>query len=149
MPTLEELGLRSFLTKNQDIRNLGISFFLVILIFKILQILFPIALWTEIFLNFGIGFVLFFLISNLNLKLYIIPNNIILFSILSSFLFAIYHVGLNYTSENLGFLLVSVIPFFISGLIFCHVRIKYGLIYSLALHSIFNFTIWILNLVFD
>lgn len=147
IPLLEELSFRAFLTKNNNIFYLGISFFLVFSFFKVVEILYKMNLWLDMGLTFILGYTIFYFVKKLNLKLNYLNYNFIISSFFSSIVFAIFHIGINYTSENILFLLISVLPFFFSGLVFCRVRIKLGLRYSLALHCLINFTGWILNLI--
>lgn len=59
--------------------------------------------------------------------------------VLMSFLFAIFHL-LNYDSKSLSFLsgLVVVVPYFISGLIYSHVRLNYNFRLVILIHMLFN-----------
>lgn len=59
--------------------------------------------------------------------------------VLMSFLFAIFHL-LNYDSKSLSVLnsLVVVIPYFISGLIYSHVRLNYNFRLVILIHMLFN-----------
>lgn len=147
LPLLEEFSFRSFLTSNPKIVTFGFSFFLVFLVFKILENYYTIHLWLDLVLNFILGFLLYYILSKLNFKFKFLNYKLVITSLVFSGVFAIFHMGINYTSESIVFLIISVVPFFLSGLVFCRIRIKFGLIYSIVLHSLINFTGWVLNLI--
>ncbi len=147
IPILEELSFRAFLTSNPKVVKLGISFFIVVLIFKILEYFADIGFWLDIGASFLFSSILFFLINENKIDLKLFTGNIIVLSIVSSFIFAFVHIGLNYSADSLIFLSISVIPYFFSGLIFCKVRTKFGLFYSIFLHSLVNATGLFLNLI--
>jgi hypothetical protein len=147
IPLLEELSFRAFLTKIHKFFYLGGSFFLVISFFKFLEIFYTLNLWIDIFLTFLLSIIIYYYIINKKIKLNYLNSNFIVSALLSSIIFAVFHIGINYVSESIIFLLISVLPFFFSGLIFCRVRIKLGFRYSLALHCLINFTGVLLNLL--
>jgi hypothetical protein len=146
IPILEELSFRAFLVKSEKDIYLGISFFLSFSLFKVLEIFYTVNLWLDIGLTLILGLMIYFFVIKIKLKLNYLNSNFIVCSVFSSIVFAIFHIGINYSSESIIFLLISVIPFFLTGLVFCRVRIEFGLLYAIALHCLINSTGWILNL---
>lgn len=145
LPLLEEFSFRSVLSKNTKAVTFGVSFFLVFLFFKILENYYTINLWLDLLLCFLIGFIFYFVLNKINFELKFLNSNLIITSFLFSGFFAIFHLGINYTSESILYLIISVLPFFLSGLVFSRLRIKFGLVYSIVLHSLINFTGWLLS----
>lgn len=147
IPVLEEFSFRAFLTGSPKVIKLGISFFVVVLVFKILEAFVQVGFWMDVGISFLLSFALFSLIDERKIDLDFFSENILSLSIASSLTFAFFHMGLNFSADNLMLLSVSVIPYFFSGLIFCRVRVKFGLIYSVLLHSIVNAFGLFLNLI--
>lgn len=145
-PVLEELGFRTFLSKNNKMFLLGVSFFIAICMVKIASVFFPITYLSGVIIKIGIGVLVFFIFTKFNLKSIFKNRDFYLYSIVSSLCFSVFHIGLNFSSNNFWYSLFSVFPFFISGMIYCRVRIDHGLIYSIVLHSLYNSIIILLNI---
>lgn len=147
LPFLEELSFRAVLSKNSNYIRLGFSFFIWFLFFKILEFYYDLNLWIDLGLNIILSLFLNYLLKIKDVEIKFLSKNLIISSVVFSAFFAIFHIGVYYDSNNLFHLLISVFPFFISGLVFCRVRIKFGLFYSILLHSLINFTGWFLSLI--
>jgi membrane protease YdiL (CAAX protease family) len=146
LPIFEELSFRAILTKNEKYIRIGLCFFIVIFISKILEYFIYINFWIDLFLSFFIGSILFVLTKSVYFNFIYFYQNRLVFLVISSLVFALFHLGLNYSSENLLILLISIIPFFFSGFILGLVTLKHGLTYSIGLHMLVNFTGLFLNL---
>lgn len=57
----------------------------------------------------------------------------------SSILFALWHIqALNINASNFVFLPFAILPYFILGLFYAYVRVRYGLIWSIIMHILNN-----------
>jgi membrane protease YdiL (CAAX protease family) len=146
VPIFEEFSFRAILTKNEKYIRIGLCFFIVIFISKILEHFIYINFWIDLFLSFSFGIILFLITKSVYFNFINFHQNRVAFLIISSIVFALFHLGLNYSSEGFLILLISIIPFFFSGLILGLVTLKHGLISSISLHSLLNFTGLLLNL---
>lgn len=146
LPILEEFSFRGNLTKNEKQIKIGISFLIIICISKILELFITINFWLDLFFCFIFGWFLALKIAKISLPLKLFYKNRLFFLIISSIVFALFHLGLNYNSSNLLFLLISIIPFFFSGFIFGIVVLRYGIFYSIGLHVLINITGLLINL---
>lgn len=90
----------------------------------------------DIFLSYKI-FPLFAFIGVLIAKIIFKISNQTILVILSSFAFSIAHISNYQETLSLSAILIAI-PFFINGIIYALVRIKYGLFYSILLHIFSN-----------
>lgn len=146
LPVMEEFSFRGILTNNEKQLRIGITLFFPVFVFKIFELIFDINIWIDLFLTLLIGRILYLKTKSISFSINLFYENKILFLIISSIIFALFHTGLNYEFSYNIFLLISIIPFFFSGLIFGLVTLKYGLTYSIVLHMLINFTALFLNL---
>lgn len=146
LPIIEEFSFRGILTNNEKQLRIGITLFFPVFVFKVLESNLYINIWIDFILTFAIGGIFYFKTKSISFSLESFHNNRISILVISSIIFALFHLGLNYESSNKIFLLISVIPFFFSGLVFGIVTLKYGIIHSIGLHMLTNFTALFLNL---
>lgn len=146
-PIIEEFGFRAFLTNDKNLERLGFSFFIIILIIEFINYFMMLNIWIYLIMVI-IGVSIIFINSKLiNCFTGIISKDILTYSILASLVFSFLHMGSNYSSDFIICLFFSVIPYFVNGLIYCRIRWKYGLVYSIILHVLHNFTVLLLNLI--
>jgi hypothetical protein len=147
-PFLEETGFRLFLTKfkiNYLITSTSLILGFLIVYFSSTflwrpksYLLFSLSSYIYLLIISGvIGFVLWLLRNNLKETKNFWDNNfgIIFYSV--AILFALFHfMSINFYGNNLLYAPIILLPFLVYGLSLGYIRIRLGLLYSIALHFI-------------
>jgi len=141
-PILEEFSFRSYINLKKKSILYSIIFLAVFIILAFLN--------KILILGYVLTLLLLFCITLLFIKEKLL-NSKFIFKILwifSAFIFALIHInGMEYTDKSLVIIILSIMPFFILGIGLGYARLKYGLIFSILIHIMFNLVGFLTSLV--
>ena len=142
VPILEEFSFRSYINLKRKSILYSISFLVVFIILAFLNEILILGYFLSLLLSFYLT--LLFLRENLLNSKYIFK----ILWLFSAFIFALVHLnGMEYSDKSLVLVLLSIMPFFILGIGLGHARLKYGLIFSILIHMMFNLVGFLISLI--
>lgn len=150
-PIFEEITFRLFLTKfRKNIAIISISMIWGVLLLEVMEE-FQLLFYFKDLLFFDLTMIFYVLCfgSPIYLLLKYVVNERFINSLWekyypyifysSSILFAFWHIqALNINASNIVFLPFAILPYFILGLFYAYVRVRYGLIWSIIMHILNN-----------
>lgn len=136
IPVIEELAYRLPLSGKRNHLRIAIGAFILNQLLVIDYLFFGFAN-LESYIILSLGLLICYLLVGNGQKVFKRGRNLIL---ISTFVFTCGHAPKLYTDyNNLMVTLVMVLPLIISGFLFCFARLRYGIWFSIVIHSLYNF----------
>jgi len=148
IPIIEEFAFRLFITKKENEFIIGLSCLVSFLATLILLIFWDLGYLSLISLFVCFALIIHRVISRYVQKLNInltAKHNLISLTLISSFIFAYSHFMINQPEILFSIQVFLLLPYFIRSLVYSYARVKFGLVWSILLHSLFNTSILLIQ----